>query len=321
MSLAGLTAGDDHLAASLKESTGDGANSIFVRARRTLLNETRPEHDRAAAAGLVARDAARRADVLEELNGFLEPRTSGVLQRAAVRALGATGDDSVPRRLLMAWNSFSPETRTTALGVLLSREPWAFVLLESIRDGGAIALDVAQRARLLNHSSKRVKETAVKAFTSTGSRAKVIEKFQPALQLVGDAGRGRAIFATACITCHKTGETGGEVGPDLKSVANHPPEKLLANILDPSADVQPGYYAYQCELTDGSEFYGLITAETGNSFTLKTADARSRVVLRANIRSLRSANTSLMPDGLEAGLTSQDLADLIQFVRTIATTR
>ncbi|HSH16478.1 MAG TPA: c-type cytochrome, partial [Verrucomicrobiae bacterium] len=256
-----------------------------------------------------------------ELNELLSPRTAGDLQQAAVKALAAMGEDTVPQSLLRAWVSFSPQTRTTALDALLSREPWAFALLERIRAGDAIALDVSQRARVLKHSSKRVREMAAAAFTSTGSRAQVIEQFQPALQLVGDAGRGRAIFASACITCHQDGETGVEVGPDLKSVANHPPEKLLANILDPSADVQPGYHAYQCELTDGSELYGLITAETGNSLTFKTADGRSRVVLRTTIKSLGSANTSLMPDGLEAGMTPQDLADLIQFVRTIATAR
>ena len=320
-SLAGLATGDDALAALLKKSAGEAADSIFVQAHRTLVDGTLPESDRAAAAGLVARDAARRLVALEELVELLVPNTTADLQQAAVKALAATGDDAVPQSLLSAWISLSPQTRTTALDALLSREPWAFALLEMIRESDAIALDVTQRSRLLTHSSKRVKEMAVAVFASTGSRAQVIEQFQPALQLVGDSERGRAIFVRACIICHQDGETGGEVGPDLKSVANHPAEKLLANILDPSADVQPGFHAYHCELTDGSELYGLITAETGNSLTIKTADGRSHVVLRTNIKSLRSANTSLMPDGLEVGLSSQDLADLIQFIRTIGTAR
>ena len=114
---------------------------------------------------------------------------------------------------------------------------------------------------------------------------------------------------------HKRGAAGNEVGPDLRSVAGHPPEKLLANILDPSADVQPGFHAYHCRLADGTELYGLIAAETGNSITFKLADATTRVVLRTDIAELRGANVSLMPEGLEAGLNHQDMADLIHVLR------
>ena len=90
---------------------------------------------------------------------------------------------------------------------------------------------------------------------------------------------------------------------------------MLANILDPSADVQPGFHAYHCRLADGTELYGLIAAETGNSITFKLADATTRVVLRTDIAELRGANVSLMPEGLEAGLSHQDMADLIQLLR------
>ena len=96
----------------------------------------------------------------------------------------------------------------------------------------------------------------------------------------------------------------------------HPPEKLLVNILDPNADVQPGFHAFQATLTGGEELYGIIAAETGNSVLLKLADGSVRTLLRSQIESLRGSDLSLMPEGLEAGLTSQDLADLIAFLKT-----
>jgi hypothetical protein len=94
---------------------------------------------------------------------------------------------------------------------------------------------------------------------------------------------------------------------------------LLANILDPNLDVQPGFHAYHCRLADGTELYGLIAAETGNSITFKLADGTTRVVRRPDIEELRGGNLSLMPEGLEAGLSQQEMSDLIQFVRTGAT--
>jgi len=314
-SMATLASGDDALAVLLGPLTGDSPASIFSAAQRVVVDETRAVGQRSAAAALAARDASRRAETLRVLANFLVPRAAGDLQRAAIAALAATADVSVPVTLLTALPSLPPSSRTEALGVLLSREPWAFALTEHARSNDTVALDAAQRARLLKHSSKRIRELAATVFATTTSRAGVVEQFQPALKLTGDTGRGRAIFARACIVCHKVGDTGSEVGPDLKSVAGHPPEKLLANILDPSADIQPGYNAYHCGLTDGTELYGIIASETGTSITFKAADGTARTVLRKDIAALKSANVSLMPDGLEAGWAAQDIADLIQYLR------
>ncbi|HRI16681.1 MAG TPA: hypothetical protein PLX89_27120, partial [Verrucomicrobiota bacterium] len=90
---------------------------------------------------------------------------------------------------------------------------------------------------------------------------------------------------------------------------------LRISILDPNATIEPGYAAYTCTLANGEELYGLIAAETGNSLVLKLADGRTRTLLRSEIASLNSANSSLMPEGLEAGLRPTDLADLIQFLK------
>ncbi len=315
-SLAELAKGDDATARLLTAALSDFPGSIFTFARHTLSNDQASLELRAAAAKLVARDPSRRKDALDSLAGLLTPRQPTELQQAALAGLAATGDNAVPAIVLANWLGYSPATRSVALDVLQSREPWAFALLEEIQAGESVPLDAAQRARLLQHSSRRVRDLATRALSAPSNRAQVIEQYQPALRLVGDVARGQAVFARACITCHKLGDAGGEVGPDLKSVAGHPPEKLLANILDPSADVQPGYHAYQCELADGTELYGLITTETGNSITLKSADGATRTVLRKDIKELRGANVSLMPDGLESGLSPQDLADLIQLLRS-----
>ena len=57
-----------------------------------------------------------------------------------------------------------------------------------------------------------------------------------------------------------------KVAPALAARAANPREMAAVwiDLLDPSADVQPGFHAYQCRLTDGTELYGLIAAETGD---------------------------------------------------------
>jgi putative heme-binding domain-containing protein len=313
VSLTALSTGTDLLARQLA-----GADSLLVSARQMSADVSEPISARASAAGLLARVPSGRPETLALLAGWIVPRQPAELQRAGIRALTMTVDASVPARLLNGWPSFSPETRVAALDALLSREPWTFEALVHSQTNGMPAFDAARRGQLLKHNSARVRELAAKVFNtaSATSRAKVIEQFQPALNLPGNAVRGEVLYTKLCSACHKRGEAGNEVGPDLLSVAEHPSAKLLVNILDPNADVQPGFHAYTCRLADGTELYGLIAAETGNSITFKLADGTKRSVLRASIAELNGGNMSLMPEGLEAGLTAADIADLLQFLRS-----
>jgi putative heme-binding domain-containing protein len=60
----------------------------------------------------------------------------------------------------------------------------------------------------------------------------------------------------------------------------------------------------------------MLAVENAVSITLKLPDATTRAILRSDIASLESVNLSLMPEGLEAGLSKQDLADLIAFLKS-----
>ena len=294
----------------------DNEGSIFVSARKTVVQASADMELRAAAAKCLGRDVEHRSEALEALTQLLNPRQPVSVQEAALEGLASMEDASVSIKALERWPTLSPSTRAKALEIMLSREPWTLALLGHIGEGHDIPLDTAQRERLLRHGSARVRELAAQTLTIPSNRAQVIESFRPALNLSGDAGRGRAVYERSCMVCHRKGNLGVDVGPDLASVAQHPAEKLLANILDPSADIQPGYHAYQCELTDDSQIYGIITSETGNSLTFKLPDGTESIILRSDIRELSGGNRSLMPDGLEAGMTQQDMADLIQWLRT-----
>ena len=61
----------------------------------------------------------------------------------------------------------------------------------------------------------------------------------------------------------------------------------------------------------------MLSTETGSSITLLAAEGKSESVLRTDIEELRSTGKSLMPDGVEKDLTHQDIADVIDYVRTL----
>ena len=313
--LSAIAGKHEGLAAILSEKGSSLSTAIFDFARESVLSQSADLDLRVAAAKLLARDVRHSSEALRVLASCLNPRQPVNLQKAALEALGTTRDASVSSVVLNAWITLSPSIRQVALEVLLSGEPWSFSLLEAVESGKEVPLDALQQGRLLRHTSKRVRKLAEKALTRNTDRTQIVERYKTTLQLQGDPGKGKSIFNQTCAACHQLGGMGKELGPDLKTVVNHSPEKLLSNILDPSRDIQPGYHAYQCELTDGTELYGLITNETGNSITMKKTDGSVHSILRKDIESLRGGQLSLMPDGLEKGLSHQDIANLIALLR------
>src|SRR5690606_10405153 len=123
------------------------------------------------------------------------------------------------------------------------------------------------------------------------------------------------LFERICAQCHHASGLGYRVGPDLSSVSHRSVEDLLSNVLDPNMAMEPLYVAYSADLVDGEEETGLLVAETATSVTLLQAFERRAEIPRSRIRVLRANGRSLMPEGLEAGLTPADLRDLIAFIQ------
>ena len=121
-------------------------------------------------------------------------------------------------------------------------------------------------------------------------------------------------FEAQCSKCHRYRDVGQSVGPDLATLTSKTPQSLLTAILDPNSAVEDKYVQYLAVTVDGRTLTGLIANETGNSLTLRGAEAREEVVLRKDLVSLTSSGLSQMPEGLEKDLEVQALADLIAYL-------
>jgi putative heme-binding domain-containing protein len=108
---------------------------------------------------------------------------------------------------------------------------------------------------------------------------------------------------------------GARIGPDLSGIATHSRETLLVDILDPSRQVLPDFVSYTLVTADGETLTGLITAESTASVTMRRPNVLDAVIQRSQIKELKAEGKSLMPDGLEQGLTVQNMADLLSFLR------
>ena len=159
------------------------------------------------------------------------------------------------------------------------------------------------------------KERLNQIFVGTAaSRKDVVAKYQAALSMKGDAARGKTVFETACATCHRAGDLGKDVGPNLATIRQWSPEQMLINILDPNREVAPNFVGYTIETKDGRIIDGLIVAESAASLTLKRAEGVTEMVLRRDIAQLSASGLSLMPEGLETAVSVEQMADLLAFL-------
>ncbi len=141
----------------------------------------------------------------------------------------------------------------------------------------------------------------------------------------GDAERGRWLFmnhSAQCIRCHKIDDAGGEAGPDLTSVlAGKSPESLLQSILNPSAEISPGYGIADVNTRRGNAWSGryLGLSSDGKRVLLEVADEFGRTSTMAfpqdAIQSMKY-QTSAMPVMMDQ-LKISETADLIAYLRTL----
>lgn len=252
------------------------------------------------------------------LRVFVDGLDSATVQRAAVAALGRYSDAGVAQDLLHLWPSLTPALRAEALSSLLQRTARIEALLSAIEEGAVqlSELSFAQRDWLRGQANERLRRRAldILGHLTSPSRTEAIAAFQASLALPGDGGRGQKIFIERCASCHRIGHAGYALGPDLATVRAAGKEKVLINILDPNREVAVNFAAYAIETKEGDSFSGIVVNEAPASITLRQANGIETVVTRSNILSMQSQGKSLMPEGLEAGLNQQDMADLLEYV-------
>jgi putative heme-binding domain-containing protein len=135
----------------------------------------------------------------------------------------------------------------------------------------------------------------------------------------GDAIRGGKLFAeeqkVACARCHSVDGTGAKAGPDLFAVGDKFPRRdLIEAVLQPSSSIAVGYGRTIVETKSGDEYDGILKEATAEAIELMGADGQRVRIATRDIREQRGSNVSLMPEGLQAGLSPQEFADLIEYL-------
>ncbi len=142
------------------------------------------------------------------------------------------------------------------------------------------------------------------------------------LALTGNAERGKALFLKAesiqCRNCHRIGNQGQAIGPDLTRIAkDRTKEQLLQSILEPSKTIDPKYRTYVIETESGRVHTGLLKERTDDKTVLLTADNKTIEISAEEIEQMVSHPRSLMPDLLFRDMTAEQLADILAFLSSL----
>ena len=301
---------DSHLraAAEMLRSSGgaEEADAARIAALELLCSDATPSHSAALP--------------LAELAAFVEPSHSAPLAAAALSALARRGDRATAAELLPRLPRLLPERLAAAQALLLSRPEWRSELVAALEAGtlSRALLDAAARERLLadDDAALRGRAATLLARGGTPSRAQVIAQFQPALAMTGDLAHGKVLFAKLCASCHAFRGVGHHVGPDLAALGDRSAPRLLESLLDPNGAVNGEFVNYRVVLRDGSDLSGLIRGESSGGFTLVQANDQRRTLRRSEVAEVKASKLSLMPEGLEEGLSAQEVADLIAWLQS-----
>jgi putative heme-binding domain-containing protein len=309
---AGLRRGGSSIA---KVDTEGKLAAVFTQAATTAMAASASESAKVGAIELLALGTKEQGQAA--LTACLGADQSERVQAAAVKALSELAGKDATASLLGAWKGFKAKAREATLAVLLSRDDGALALLEAMGTGPAPAdLAASQVQDLIKHKNAKVAalaKTALKAVIPP-SREEVVKTFAPAVALKGDAKAGQNHYISRCMACHQANGMGIEVGPNFTTVKTKGRDALLTAILEPHKEVASQYIAYTVNTKEGQTVQGVITADDASSMSLKMMGGAAVTLQRANIKGSSSTGQSLMPEGLEGGLSVQDMADLLSFI-------
>ena len=155
-------------------------------------------------------------------------------------------------------------------------------------------------------------EKSPSASISTGDANSPIAQIA---MLSGEARKGQTVFRTNCATCHRHGQQGADIGPDLTQIhQKFDKNGLLDAILHPSASIAFGYEPWLITTKKGQTFYGFLVSDSDQSVVIKGIKGYKHTIPTGEVFSRRQYKNSLMPDPTSMGLTNQQVADLTAYL-------
>ncbi|HQW28465.1 MAG TPA: c-type cytochrome, partial [Verrucomicrobiales bacterium] len=134
------------------------------------------------------------------------------------------------------------------------------------------------------------------------------------LALTGDASQGKAT-ATRCIMCHEVGGVGVQFAPPLDGWGKtQTAEVITRSLVDPSADISHGFDGTELVTKDNKTIHGLLIQD-GNPAIIMSTGGITQMIPKGKIAAKNKMTRSMMLSAAQQGLTAQDVADLVAYLK------
>jgi putative membrane-bound dehydrogenase-like protein len=280
-------------AAIILAGNGDPTTSGGFALAKKLVASDNPLEFRSLAADLLARGRLKEEQLA-----------------AVCQLIGEVGPLEIERVLTALKQSQDPQLGRAALKSLSNAS-----VTQSVPTAQLVAVfanfpdDVRGEAAELVESLAKSREASLAALDATMTALPV-----------GDIRRGQKVFhgtKTSCIACHSLGYLGGKVGPDLTRIGRIRSDRdLLEAILFPSSSFVRSYESYQVVTVDGKIYTGILREDTASAVVLTDKERKDIRIPREEIDVMSRSPLSIMPAGLDKQLTNQELADLLEFLKS-----
>ncbi len=253
-----------------------------------------------------------------------QEETATPLRIEAVRALARHPDESIARALVSLHKRATPELGVELRRVLMGREDSAALFLAAVERGeiDPQQIGVEEVRAVVRYESDRLTEIVTKHWGrltpgTPEEKLAVMRRLNNELRASpGNPEKGRVVFQKTCAGCHVLFGEGAKVGPDLTHANRADRTFLLASLVDPSRVIRKEYLSSDIVTSDGRVVTGLIVANEPTSVRLVDSQAKEITLSRGEIAQIDDAEVSLMPEGLHATLTPQQIRDLFSYLQS-----
>ena len=136
----------------------------------------------------------------------------------------------------------------------------------------------------------------------------------------GDLARGKALFQSGgCVNCHRIGDAGSRVGPNLSDIGDRrEAERLQKAILAPDDEVIPENRYVNVTMKDGTTVRGRLLNHDGLSVQLMDSKEQLRSIEISKMKGYAIVTKGLMPS-FQGKLSAQDIAHLVTYLGSLKT--
>jgi putative heme-binding domain-containing protein len=208
-------------------------------------------------------------------------------------------------------------------GVALSSStPGAEALLSAVASGAAsprllqsIGIKNRIQASKPDHWQERLTQLTKNLPPADLARDQLIAERRTAYNGAGGkAADGQRVFQQSCAVCHRIGNEGALVGPQLDGIGNRGLERLLEDVLDPNRNVDSAFRSHTLTLKDGNVMSGLPRREEGELLIIADSTGKEVSIPKKEIETRRESELSLMPENLGELLAPGDFNNLMAFL-------